>query len=240
MQRINRPEIGLKTLILSDIHGNLPALEAILGGERPFDSCLFLGDVVDYGPFPKECIHFLMDEMDVGVMGNHDNAIAYEVDCGCRGDFKRFSEETRAWHKTLLDKRDLHFLRSLTPLANTHIQGESFLLAHATPSGDMFRYLEEDDVDSEMQHIAVQFVLLGHTHIQFKRRVGDTLVINPGSVGLARDGRQACYAVLRDGKIDLHRIEYDVERTVTTLEASPISAASKEGLAALLRGGVGG
>ena len=226
----------MKTLILSDIHGNLPALQAVLNAEGNYDVCFFLGDVVDYGPFPKECIKFLMDEMDVGVLGNHDNAIAHDVDCGCRGDFKQFSEETRAWHKTLLDESDWRFLRSLPPLARTHIEGETLYLAHAAPQGDLFQYLQEDEVDKAIEGIMVEFVLLGHTHVQFKKYVGRTLVVNPGSVGLARDGGNACYAVLRDGKLDLRRIEYDVERTIRALYKAPISQTSKDGLATVLRG----
>jgi len=226
----------MKTLILSDIHGNLPALEAVLQTEGNYDACLFLGDVVDYGPFPKECIRFLMDEMDVGVLGNHDNAIAHNVDCGCRGDFKRFSEETRTWHKTLLDENDLQFLRALPPLAQTHIEGETLYLAHATPRGDLFQYLEEDEIEQAVEGIPAEFVLLGHTHIQGMRRVGRSIVVNPGSVGLARDGGNVCYAVLRDGELDLRRIEYDVERTIAALAKAPISEASKKGLTGVLRG----
>ncbi len=226
----------MKTLILSDIHGNLPALEAVLDGEKEWDACIFRGDVVDYGPFPVECIRFLRDEMDAGVMGNHDNAIVHGVDCGCRGDFKQYSEETRAWHATLLTKGDLKFLGSLPPLKQTHIEGETLYLAHATPQGDLFRYLQESEIEREVADITAEFVLLGHTHIQFKKYIGRTLVANPGSVGLARDGGDACYAVLRDGKLDLRRRPYDVERTITALAKSPISQRSKDGLAAVLRG----
>jgi putative phosphoesterase len=230
----------MKALILSDIHGNLPALEAILQKERSFDTCLFLGDVVDYGPFPKECIRFLREEMDVGVLGNHDNALAHNVDCGCRGDFKQFSEETRAWHRTLLDEQDMRFLRSLPPLAQTHLDGGFVYLAHATPQGDLFHYLQEEEVDQAVEGITAEVVLLGHTHIQFKKHVGRTLVVNPGSVGLARDGGRACYAVWRDGEIDLRRIEYDVQRTIGALKKSPISQASKTGLENVLRGQTAG
>jgi putative phosphoesterase len=225
----------MKALILSDIHGNLPALEAVIARDGDYDVCLFLGDVVDYGPFPKECIRFLREEMDVGVLGNHDNALAHNVDCGCRGDFKQFSEETRAWHRTLLDEREVRFLRALPPLAQTHLDGESVYLAHATPQGDLFHYLQEEEVDEAVEGITAEVVLLGHTHIQFKKHVGRTLVVNPGSVGLARDGGEACYAVWRDGKIDLRRIEYDVQRTIAALNKSPISQASKEGLANILQ-----
>lgn len=226
----------MKTLILSDIHGNLPALEAILREEQEYDACLFLGDVVDYGPFPKECIAFLKEEMDVGVLGNHDNAIAHDVDCGCRGDFKQFSEETRAWHKTMLNREEIRFLRSLPPLAQTHIDSQTLFLAHATPQGDLFQYLQEDEVDSTLEGITAEVVLLGHTHVQFQKHVGRTLVVNPGSVGLARDGGTACYAVLQDGSVSLRRIEYDVERTIAALNNSPVSQTTKEGLARILKG----
>jgi putative phosphoesterase len=226
----------MKTLIVSDIHGNLPALEAILNTLGDFDQCLFLGDVVDYGPFPSECISFLRKNMDYGVIGNHDNAIAFDVDCGCRGDFKQFSVETRAWHKTLLGKEDLRFLRSLRPLHRITVDSRSLLLAHATPQGNLFQYLQESDVDATVTNITDQIVLLGHTHVQFKKQVGRTLVVNPGSVGLARDGGGACYAVFENKNIALHRIAYDVERTIVALRKSPISKQSKEGLTTILRG----
>ena len=228
----------MRTLILSDIHGNLPALEAILDRERSYDQCLFLGDVVDYGPFPKECIAFLRKNMSCGVIGNHDNALAYDVDCGCRGDFKQFSEETRAWHKTLVDKEEIQFLRSLQPLHRIEVDGLSILLAHATPEGDLFQYLQESDIDKAVENLTDQMVLLGHTHIQFKKQVRGTLVVNPGSVGLARDGSKACYAVLENEQITLHRIPYNVEETIEALWKSPVSKESKEGLTQVLRGNV--
>ncbi len=226
----------MKTLIVSDIHGNFPALEAILDREKNFDQCLFLGDVVDYGPFPKECIAFLKNNMSYGVLGNHDNALAYDVDCGCRGDFKQFSEETRAWHKTLLDKEEIQFLRSLQPLHRIELDGLSILLAHATPEGDLFQYLQESDIDKAVEDVPEQIVLLGHTHIQFKKQTADTLAVNPGSVGLARDGGKACYAVLEDREITLHRIPYNVGDTIKALWDSPISKESKEGLTRVLNG----
>ncbi len=174
--------------------------------------------------------------MSYGVIGNHDNALAYDVDCGCRGDFKQFSEETRVWHKTLLDKEEIQFLRSLQPLHRIEIDGLSILLAHATPEGDLFQYLQESDIDKAVESVTEQIVLLGHTHIQFKKQAGDSLAVNPGSVGLARDGGKACYAVLENREITLHRIPYNVEKTIRALCDSPVSKASKEGLTRVLRG----
>jgi predicted phosphodiesterase len=108
------------------------------------------------------------------------------------------------------------------------------LLAHATPEGNLFQYLQESDVDKSVEHVTEQVVLLGHTHIQFKKQVGGNLVVNPGSVGLARDGAKACYAVLENREITLHRIPYKVEETIKGLWDSPILRASKEGLTRVL------
>jgi len=226
----------MKTLILSDIHANLPALESVLEKERDFDSCIFLGDAVDYGPHPQECVEHLWRLMPHGVIGNHDNALAFDVDCGCRGDFKKFSEETRAWHKTLISKDEFSFLRSLPRINHIIIDGKNILLAHATPQGDLFHYLQEKEIEKAVQDLSEDIVLLGHTHVQFKKQVGKTIVANPGSVGLARDGGQACYAVLEDCDLILKRIPYDVQRTIDALIASPISMESKDGLSKVLKG----
>jgi putative phosphoesterase len=226
----------MKTLILSDIHGNLPAFKAILDRETEFDQCLFLGDVVDYGPFPKECIVFLIKEMDYGVIGNHDNALAFGADCRCRGDFKMFSAETRAWHKTLIAEDERKFLRSLPHLNSVTIDGKAVLLAHATPQGNLIHYLQESEIEKVVHNLTEEIILLGHTHVQYKKLVGKTMVVNPGSVGLARDGSQACYAVLEDGELTLKRIPYDIKMTLEALMESPISQTSKEGLSKILKG----
>jgi putative phosphoesterase len=226
----------MKILVLSDIHANWPALEAVLMVEHSFDTCMFLGDIVDYGPFPHECITLLQPLMSTGVMGNHDFAISYDVDCGCRGDFKQYSEETRAWHKTLLQDDDRNFLLGLPKMARITADGLSIMMAHATPDGDLYKYVSSSDIDHYVAGIDAGFVLLGHTHEQYVKKVGKVTVINPGSVGLARDGSGACSAVIEDGKPLLHRIPYDVGRTIRALEASPISQTSKAGLATLLRG----
>lgn len=224
----------MKALIISDIHANLPALEAVLYEEKKFDICLFLGDVVDYGPNPKECISIVKEIADYSVIGNHDNALAFNVDCNCMGTFREYSIETRKWHSKLLNEEDKSFLKSLPVLNKAHFDEQSFFMAHASPKGNIFKYIQPDEMQEEVIELTEEFVLLGHTHIQFMKRINDSIVVNPGSVGLARDGGKACYAVYENREIILKRIDYDVNKTVDELMKSPIPQNCKEGLQKVL------
>ena len=220
----------LKALIISDIHANYPALKAVLDEAGQYDKLIFLGDVVDYGPNPKECLKFIMNNADYYVRGNHDNALGYDTDCNSMGSFREFSIETRKWHKTLLNNDETEFLRNMPTIEKAHLDGNSFLLAHASPQGDISKYINKDDIADEVKQPFTDFVLVGHTHIQYKTSIDHTLIVNPGSVGLARDGGQACYAIYDDGRITLHRTEYDVQKTIADLMESPLAKKIKIGL----------
>jgi putative phosphoesterase len=227
----------MKLLILSDIHGNWPALDAVLQVEPDFDAVAFCGDVVDYGPFPVGCIHWLREHADHLVRGNHDNALAFDHDCRCMGSFRDYSLATRAWHRTLLSETDRLFLRQMPTVHCFGWEGRSFRMAHATPQGDLFEYLPMDQWEDRVRGLDADFVLLGHTHIQGMRTFGKTTVVNPGSVGLARDaGGEACYAVFAEGQVELKRIPYDVERTIAILRKAPLAQQVIDGLAGVLRG----
>jgi len=222
-------------LILSDIHGNWPALEAVLQAEPSPDAIAFCGDVVDYGPQPVECVRWLADSADHLVRGNHDNALGFDVDCRCTREFREYSRATRAWHTRLLNKGEREFLCSLLIRHWFEWQGKHFRMAHATPRGDLFEYLTIDQWADRVVGVDGDFVLLGHTHIQGMRAFGKLTVVNPGSVGLARDHRgKACYAVYRDGQMELKQIPYEVERTVAALRAAPLPKHVIEGLARVL------
>jgi putative phosphoesterase len=224
-----------KLLILSDIHGNWPALEAVLRAEPDRDAVAFCGDAVDYGPFPVECVRWLADSADYLVRGNHDNALAFDKDCRCMGSFREASLATRAWHRTLVLGPDREFLRGLPTLAWFEWEGRHFRMAHATPQGDLFEYLSPGQWGERVRGLGADFVLLGHTHIQGQRTFGRTTVVNPGSVGLARDrGGEACYAVCEGGEVRLKRVPYDVGRTVAALRQAPLPPQVVARLAAVL------
>jgi len=222
-------------LILSDIHGNWPALEAVLQTEPPPDAVVFCGDVVDYGPQPVECLRWLVRHANHAVRGNHDNAIALDEDCRCLGAFRDFSLATRAWHKTLLRRSEVGFLCGLPKLCRFQWDGRRFLMAHATPRGDLFEYLDRERWGDCVAGLDVDYVLLGHTHVQGMGSFGEVTVVNPGSVGLARDyPGEACYAVYADGHLELKRIRYEVHLTLAALRASPLPPAIVQGLSVVL------
>ena len=224
----------MKILIISDIHANYPALQEVLAKERNYDKMIFLGDVVDYGPHPKECLTFIKENADYYVRGNHDNALGYNVDCNCMGTFREYSIATREWHKTLLDENEKQFLRNMPVLNKAHLDGKSFFLAHASPTGDISKYLNENEIVNELDDIIAEYILIGHTHVQYEKKVDYNLIVNPGSVGLARDGGEACYAIFENGKITLKRINYDVDETIRDLKKAPLEEKIISGLTKVL------
>ena len=225
----------MRLLVLSDIHANWPALEAVLAAEPEHHSVVFCGDVVDYGPQPVECLRWLMVNAGHVVRGNHDNALAFDLDCGCMRTFREYSFATRAWHRTLLDAACVDFLRWM-PLRNRfEWQGKTFRMAHATPQGHLSEYLQPNEWASRVAGIDADYVLLGHTHVQGMGTFGKITVVNPGSVGLARDHPgKACYAVYRDQQMELKQIAYEVGRTVAALRAAPLPRHVIEGLVRVL------
>jgi putative phosphoesterase len=226
----------MKLLIVSDIHGNLAALEAVLAAESQYDAVVFCGDVVDYGPHPVECLDWVRENVTHAVRGNHDNAVGFDTDCRCMGTFREYSVATRAWHRTLLDQTDYEFLRQLPTLEWFEWEGKHFRMAHATPQGDLFEYLSMDQWSDRIVGLDADFILLGHTHVQGMQTLGAITVVNPGSVGLARDRQgEACYAVFQDGQMRLKRIPYDVERTIAAMRAAPLPIQVMEGLASVMR-----
>jgi putative phosphoesterase len=225
----------MKLLILSDIHGNWPALEAVLHAEPEWDAVAFCGDVVDYGPNPVECLRWVTENAEHRVRGNHDNAVAFDVDCHCMGSFREFSVATRAWHQTLIRGADRHSLANLLTLDWFEWQGRHFRMAHATPQGDLFEYLPMDRWGERIEGLDSDFILIGHTHVQGMKRFGEVTVVNPGSVGLARDHNgEACYAIHDGTRMALRRVPYDVNRTIADLKSSSLTPRVISGLSAVL------
>jgi putative phosphoesterase len=228
----------MRILILADIHANWPALQAVAA--EPHDLCLCLGDLVDYGLEPAPCIHWVRDKAAHTVRGNHDHGVAQNVVINGRTGFKYLTGVTRPLTRERIASGDLRFLSRLPVTKMVTVDNTRFLLVHATPRDPMDEYAPADVEfwTRRLQNVEADVVCVGHTHQPYVLEVGDKLVINPGSVGQPRDGdpRASC-ALIENFKVDLRRVEYPIDETITTIQASSLPDNAKEMLAEVLRTG---
>ncbi len=237
----------MKILILSDIHGNYQALTSI---KEEADMVLCLGDIVNYGPNPAECLEWVKGHGTKIVRGNHDNAVGLGADCGCSLKYKELSDTVKAFTVAALNNNDKKFLGSLPIKEHVKIDGFNFLLSHGSPNGDMYKYLSPDVSDSELlselgdenadfaMPCRHDVVLIGHTHLPMIKKVDGITIVNPGSVGQPRDGIPLCsYAVWDDGNIEIKRVEYDIDATINAYEATSIPKQHIKTLSQILKTG---
>lgn len=210
----------MRVLVVSDIHGNYAALRAVAEAESA-DHVLCLGDVVDYGPRPAETVRWIRERADATVRGNHDTAVALGVPCRSAQPFRRLSEESRKLTVPLLSEEERRFLADLPLRRSIALGGVQIEMLHAAPDDPLYHYLPATELaawERAVEHIDADVILVGHTHVPAVLRFGQKLVVNPGSVGLQRDGdARASYAILDDGRPVLKRAAYDVGKTLQAL-----------------------
>ncbi|MFG0260973.1 MAG: metallophosphoesterase family protein [Novipirellula sp. JB048] len=236
-----------RTAILSDIHGNLVALRAVLADieTRAVDRIVCLGDIVGYGPQPCACLDRAI-EFDFSVLGNHDSSALFDPE-----GFNVAAEQAIFWTRAQLEcgrdgpeasRRRMEFL---CKLPRTVREG-GVLFVHGSPRSPTNEYVFPEDTQnskkmeklfSMIPHLCFQ----GHTHVpgiftqdlRFLRpselaggySVSDKaqrLMINVGSVGQPRDGDpRSCYVIYDEKQVEFHRVEYDIEATIKEIEAEP-------------------
>lgn len=227
----------MRILVVADVHGNRAALEAV---RESFDVCLCLGDLVDYGPEPGPCVEWVRANARYCVRGNHDHGVAQDVPVQGLTGFRYLTAVTRPLSVAALSTPQRRFLAELPTTRLATIGGKRFLLVHATPRDPMDEYAPPDPAfwGPRIAGLDVDYVLAAHTHQQYSLRVGRTTVVNPGSVGLTRDGDpRAAYAVIDDGAVELKRVEYPVEETVAAAAAMIADPLARQLLADTYRGG---
>jgi len=236
----------MKILILSDIHANWHALEAILANEN-YDTLIFLGDVVDFGPNPKKCVRFLMNSPTSrfwGVRGHHDHALAYGINCVCCKELSELSMRTREWEEGFITGKEIGFLRRLPFNSNIALDGLNLYLAHGSSRDGLYGSnpsdIEDLEIENEFAGIQTDFILTGNSHKPYIKRLGRTTILNPGSVGQPMDfNPRASYAVIENGEAKIKRVKYDIERTVKDLEKSSLpKEVIKELVSILVVGGM--
>lgn len=201
--------------VISDIHANLVALEAVLEDMPSVDAVVCAGDVIGYNPWPADCVDRLR-ELDVPtVMGNHDRKLVDGSNfvgnrmarAGITHASEQLSEAQRDWLADLPEERRLF---------DGRVQ-----VVHGHPD-DPDRYTYPEEFGPELLDGAPALVL-GHTHLQGFERFDEGVVLNPGSVGQPRDGDpRAAYALLDpdDLTVDCRRVPYDIETVQDAVEAA--------------------
>ncbi len=242
----------MRACVISDIHGNLHALEAVLeavAGEAP-DEVWCLGDLVGYGPRPNECCRLVREHVDLCLVGNHDLGVLGRLDLE---DFAGDAAASARWTASVLDEDARGLLESAPSSATRDEVG----LYHASPRDPVWEYVLSDDVAFASLATAPEpIVLVGHSHVALAFALADgTLagglapagtelrldleryLLNPGSVGQPRDGDpRAAYLVLDlDARRGLfRRVAYPIECTQVEIR----EAGLPEALAARLEHGV--
>lgn len=254
----------MKVLILSDIHANWPALQAVLAAEQDADEILCLGDLVNYGPQPRECVAWAMQLGPPSrvIQGNHDRAFGLGVAQRSDPVFQPTAQAMQSATEFLLTSEMKHFLGGLKPLQAfqwndacciaCHTISERLAGCSITERDDpAWEYSALSRMESDMillGHPDLLFVLLGHPnfvfisnlHLPMKIKFYGTLVVNPGSVGFPTDGDpRAAYAIWRDGEVIFHRLAYDVEETVRAYERLDLDKHIRQQLVEGVRIGMG-
>lgn len=227
----------MRILIVADIHANWPALDAI---KEPHDLCLFVGDIVDYGLDVAPCIDWVRRRARYAVRGNHDHGAAQNVVVNGQSGFRYLTGVTRVLTRELLTPKDRRFLTNLPVTWTATVDDQRFLLVHGTPRDPLDEYApaDPDFWARRLEGVDADVICVGHTHIPFVLEVGDKLVINPGSVGLSRDGDpRVSYALMANGKAEIKRIDYPIDQAVITVEQSRLPDQAKEMLIEVYRTG---
>ena len=234
----------MKLALISDIHANLPALDAVLRdvGRRKVDATYHLGDLVGYAPWPNEVVEIIEREGIPGVAGNYDSTVATDYKhCGCRYEDPRqeeLSHVSYGWtreHVTEETKRSLAALpfRIDVRALGGHIAGPTLTLIHGNQTLNTV-YVTEDRPDDFLRRMGSSIgarsgdlVAFGHTHLPFHRTVDGVHFVNTGSVGRPKDGDpRAGYVLLAFGQgdpnVEFVRVEYDVKEAAAAIRASEL------------------
>ncbi|HIP89442.1 MAG TPA: metallophosphoesterase [Thermococcus paralvinellae] len=206
--------------LISDIHSNLEALQAVWRKVKRTDVIFCMGDLVGYGASPNEVVEFFMEQVEkreiLCVRGNHDSAVAFGTDWG----FNPYARAAVRWHQRVMSTENIEFLMRL-PVRQlfTDDTGRSYLIIHGSPRAPLdeylFPWLPDGELKDVLSYVRQDDLVVGHTHIPMLREIEGRRIINPGGVGQPRDGDwRAAYALIdtETQEVIFERVEYDIDK----------------------------
>lgn len=232
----------MRYALISDIHANLPALEAVLAdiARRDVDATYHVGDLVGYGPWPDEVIALIRERGIQGVAGNYDSTVAAGYKhCGCRYEDaaqESLSHRSFAWtlrHTSIESKRFLATLplRLDVATAGGHAAGPRVTLVHGTPTLNTVYWTEDRPAEFSLKmaaHAGLRpgdIIAFGHTHLPWYREIDGIHFVNAGSVGRPKDGDwRTGYVLLTLDPVSIEhvRVEYDLKAAAEAIRQSDL------------------
>ncbi|MDY6788477.1 MAG: metallophosphoesterase family protein [Candidatus Nanohaloarchaea archaeon] len=205
--------------VISDIHSNIEALNEVLKDleGRELEGYICAGDLVGYYFHPNEVVETIRELDAVCVKGNHDNSAVQDVS---PMRMNSMAGQAIRWNKNHLSDENQEFLEGLPLRREERLGGKKVFLAHGSPVSPLKeyvkpRYVDESFLDRCFHNDWPDILIMGHTHIPFEKKIGNTLVMNPGSVGQPRDGDpRASYAVLdtEEMSAEIMRRDYNLDK----------------------------
>lgn len=234
----------MRYALISDVHANLPALEAVLDdiGTRQVGATYHLGDLVGYAPWPNEVVEILIARGIPGVAGNYDSTVAADYKhCGCQYEDptqEELSHLSYAWTRSHVSSRTKAYLANLPFRIDIrpnggHTAGPTVTLIHGNQTLNTV-YVHQDRPDSFLAKMGAALgarrgdvVCFGHTHVPWHRVVESVHYVNTGSVGRPKDGDwRAGYVILdvagSDVSAEIVRVAYDVGSAMRAIVASEL------------------
>lgn len=198
----------MRYLVLSDIHANLYAFQAVVEAAKDFDKMIFLGDISNFGPHPGECVDFLREYSPICIMGNHDKKIADAA------------EKRNFWDEWSREKLTDEQLKWISTFEEKRIFEENILLLHGSYDVDYDILPNTPDKDIKnafANHMEkeIREVWFGHYHYEIERNVDNVTYRCVRPVGHHRDHDvRASYAIYENGVFNKFRVPYDIEKTI--------------------------
>lgn len=199
--------------IISDIHGNYPALKAVLNqlDAMNCNQIICLGDSAGYYSMVNECVEELIQRNIYSLKGNHDSYLLGETQC----PRSHSVNDCIAYQKKIIKPEYLEWFRNLKPTYTC----ADFYAMHGGFADPIDEYVRDFDFEEAKKHFTSKVFLSGHTHVQKLQQDGELVYCNPGSVGQPRDyDSRSAFAVLENGEIKTYRVSYDIDEIAENMK----------------------